>query len=146
MVIPEALKVPGELFPLRVEGEIHNGKPYVWVNFPEARKGLFDGVGNLADLAKSEWERGMATLGTAFGGIGPCWLISAIATGSLFLAAGPLLALPFYFGSNAIGWGISLEAARKVDSLWEVEPPRLLGAVVGEEDERVPNARREGSS
>jgi hypothetical protein len=66
-----------------------------------------------------------------------------MATGPLFLAAGPLLALPFYFGSNAIG--ISLEAARKVDSLWEVEPPRLLGAVVGEEDERVLNARREGS-
>jgi hypothetical protein len=98
------------------------------VNFPEAKRGFIDGVGNLADLPKSEWKRGVATLGTAFGGMRSCWLLSAMGMGSLYLAAGPLVGLPFYFASNAIGWGISLGAARKVDSLWEVELPRLLGA------------------
>ena len=136
----------GEYAPNTTHRRLHRHAQPIQPTTMTPSKDLFDGVGNLADLIKSKWERGIATLGTAFEGIGSCWLISAIATGFLFLAAGPLWALPFYFGSNAIGWGISLKAARKVDSLWEVEPFRLLGAVVREEDEHVLNARREGSA
>jgi hypothetical protein len=49
ILISECLRIPDDLFPLQIEGEISaKGEPYYWVNFPNPRSDLLLNVGNLA--------------------------------------------------------------------------------------------------
>jgi hypothetical protein len=54
-VIPQPLIFPPELDPFCVEGQIHNGNPYVWLNLPYVIPGLLKDVG-IFQPQRSIWE------------------------------------------------------------------------------------------
>ena len=72
MAILEPLHFPDDLYPLRVEGFKHRGKPYVALNFPAAPADLFHGVANVLDPKELSKAAGFTSAATQLAGAVGC--------------------------------------------------------------------------
>jgi hypothetical protein len=112
--IADAIAVPTEIGPLRLEGELHNqtGFPYVWVNMPGAAKDLLSNIGNVADIKLSTPTKSSSGWGR--------WCASTSAAWAVALPSA-VVATP---GGLVLGLGCGL----LVECLC---PPLVLATVVG---------------
>jgi hypothetical protein len=148
-ILPESLKFPKELYPLRLEC-LRKGGAYVGLNLPNAPRNLLRGVHNLADEPQSQWLRIMATIATFYGaGAADALASTAIgeAIGTAAAAAigiaAPWISVPLVFGLFGAGTVPWMWAVIGVDNadIWRPQTPRLLGQPrdrsVGQVDEQV---------
>lgn len=129
LIIPDPILFPSELYPLTIEGHIHNSVPQAWLKIPDVPEhGLtLDDVGNLA-APPSFWKRwaGAVTGATLFG----TRLAGASATLGLTAAvstvAAPLIVPVFLVEASAAALG-TVTASNAVGETLRIPKPRLLG-------------------
>jgi hypothetical protein len=126
IAISEPLHFLGDLYPLRIEGLKHQGKPYVALNFPAAPVNLFHGVPNVLGPKGLNKAAGFTSAATWLEG---GWVLngSALAVGlgvATLIGGGPFVA------GNTFVAGLLSEAV--YDCIAE-EQPRTLGS-----NERLP--------
>lgn len=126
MLIKDPLIFPEKLFPLTIQGLVHNSNKYVWFNLPtldeiSAHSLELKHVGNMY-RRPSEWRQA-ATFGT-FVSSGAAWVGTvAVATS---LAAPPLAPIAFLATSIPGAVGV-IKATSHVEKMFEEPPPRVLG-------------------
>ena len=127
MLIKDPLIFPEKLFPLTVQGLVHDSKEYVWFNLPtldkiSAHSLELKHVGNMY-RPPSEW-RVAATMGT-FVGTTATWMGAVGAAASI--TAAPPLAILLSLTTGVAGMAGVVKATTYVDEMFEERPPRVLG-------------------
>ncbi|KLU92552.1 hypothetical protein MAPG_11497 [Magnaporthiopsis poae ATCC 64411] len=132
VAIPRSFVAIDALFPLTIEGQIAQGEPLVWLNFPPMegynRPTLKD-VGNPADLpGEISWE-GPAIVGAEIATAAVAWMGITPLVVNAALAACPMLGVPALVMSMVGSAGAMRAAGNAVESRWEQKqpPPAILG-------------------
>ncbi|KAH7044023.1 hypothetical protein B0J12DRAFT_189153 [Macrophomina phaseolina] len=137
LVIQEPIIVPRELYPLTIEGHVHNSIFQVWLNIPGLPEGdsTLRDVGNLA-APPSFWQEWASALeaatsaGTFAAGGG---VAAGVATAAAGTAAAPLA---FLAVGVATMYG-SVMAAKTVGEALRAPEPRLLGGDLDRDELRI---------
>ncbi|KAF1952148.1 hypothetical protein CC80DRAFT_495484 [Byssothecium circinans] len=129
LVIRDPIIFPAALYPLKIEGHIHNSIFRVWLNIPNSSEGNLElhDVGNLA-APPSFWQQWAGTIegvtfcGTWMAGCGAAMGLSAAAA----VIATPLAIAAFLAGASAAAYG-TVTAVDAVQEKTRIPAPRLLG-------------------
>jgi hypothetical protein len=136
LVIKEALLFPEDLYPLSVEGHIHNSIARVWLNIPEVPPDMLElsNVGNLAE-PPSAW-RDVATGATFLGTLATLGGGSTASAATVTPMAPPIGAAIFLGGGIAASLA-TFWATQEVDRQFYQEPRVLGGNNDAESEEAV---------
>ena len=127
LVIPRPFVLHRALFPLTFEGEVANGEPLVWLNFPLEGKTTLRDIGTIYKPPREGgWEKYAAVTST-FVGVHGVGTSAAMGAAAATVACPPLAcALFFTIGMGSI-FG-ALGAVGEVEKLWDSGPAwALLG-------------------